>query len=71
MRSIRNVPTLVLHDCSQAAVIGVSIGAGAQQGWLALTRVMPEVDTLKISNDDAAFILGKNGKTSMLHPAPG
>ena len=24
---------------------------------------MPEVDTLKISNDDAAFILGKNGKT--------
>jgi rRNA processing protein Krr1/Pno1 len=24
---------------------------------------MPEVDTLKISNDDAAFILGKGGKT--------
>ena len=24
---------------------------------------MPEVDVLKISNEDAAFVLGKNGKT--------
>ena len=24
---------------------------------------MPEVDVLKITNDDAAFVLGKNGKT--------
>ena len=32
---------------------------------------MPEVDVLKISNEDAAFVLGKNGKTSeCARPAP-
>ena len=28
-----------------------------------LAPEMPEVDVLKISNEDAAFVLGKNGKT--------
>ena len=31
---------------------------------------MPEVDVLKITNEDAAFVLGKNGKTSMRACAP-
>ena len=29
---------------------------------------MSEVDVLKITNEDAAFILGKGGRTSMLLP---
>jgi hypothetical protein len=35
-----------------------------------LPLAVPDVDVLKISNDDAAFILGKNGKTSAPPPSP-
>jgi len=35
-----------------------------------LPLAVPDVDVLKISNDDAAFILGKNGKTSASPPSP-
>lgn len=49
---------------SDSAEGGAKREADARCGPASCAQIaMPEVDTLKISNDDAAFILGKNGKT--------